>query len=407
MKILFETHICFLILICLFSACTKKEGYVISAKIQGKSVEDKKVYLYSDEKSFFYDNGNKRLFLDSTIIRNGRFELKGKVDYPRFYTLVIVKNEKDEKSPYTKMNQPLIPLFLENSDIEITAIADSIQNIKSLFGEQYVYRNIKIKGSRSHDLYMEYKNRKAFFNKKREDLLEEYHTRENGNISGGMDIILRIDKVQQDENQYVKKFIRENSADMAAVYVAEKNWSLFSKQEIDDLLSCFPKNIKETEAGKAMLQAAQEIRRTAVGAQYVDYTFFDIHDKPFALSDCVAQGKYVLLEFWASWCGPGYPDISHLKKIYELYHPEGFEIVSISMDVDKNQWLKAVNEAQTPWLQISDLQGFESEISRIYNFRGIPMSILLSPDGKIITRNMRGLWMERKLIEIYGNKFTR
>src|SRR5699024_299911 len=123
------------------------------------------------------------------------------------------------------------------------------------------------------------------------------------------------------------------------------------------------------------------------------------------LSDYVGKGKYVLLNFWASWCGPCRADIPHLQEVYNLYHPEGFEIISISMDENKDDWLEALDEEQMKWLQISNLKGFEDSVSKLYNFRGIPTDILVGPEGYIITRNMRGSWMDKKLIELYGNKF--
>lgn len=89
-----------------------------------------------------------------------------------------------------------------------------------------------------------------------------------------------------------------------------------------------------------------------------------------------------------------------------MYHPAGFEVISISMDDSKEKWLKAVDEEKMKWLQVSDLKAFTGELSKLYNFNGIPTCVLVGPDGQIVTRNMRGSWMDKKLIELYGNKFA-
>jgi hypothetical protein len=94
-----------------------------------------------------------------------------------------------------------------------------------------------------------------------------------------------------------------------------------------------------------------------------------------------------------------------LKEIYELYHPTGFEIIGISMDSNKGSWLTAVADEQMPWLQASNLEAFNGDLDKVYNFNGIPACVLVGPDGTIVDRNMRGSWMDRKLIELYGNKF--
>jgi thiol-disulfide isomerase/thioredoxin len=176
--------------------------------------------------------------------------------------------------------------------------------------------------------------------------------------------------------------------------------------DIDKATGLLSQKVKESPLGKKAIEKAMEIRKTAVGAIFADLTLQDKDGNSVRLSEHIGRdNRYVLLEFWASWCHPCRADIPHLKEIYKLYHSEGFDIISISMDNSKENWLKAVDEEQMPWLQVSDLKAFDGEISKLYNFMGIPFCVLISPDGIIVDRNMRGPFLIKKMRELYGDKF--
>ena len=151
--------------------------------------------------------------------------------------------------------------------------------------------------------------------------------------------------------------------------------SAYTVDEINALWASFSPEIRNSAAGKDLQEAVAKTVKTAVGSQYADFAFEDKDGKPVKLSDHVGKGKYVLLEFWASWCGPCRADIPHLKEVYDLYHPAGFEVISISMDDSKDKWLQAVEEEKMKWLQVSDLKAFQGELSKLYNFNGIPTCV--------------------------------
>ena len=112
------------------------------------------------------------------------------------------------------------------------------------------------------------------------------------------------------------------------------------------------------------------------------------------------NGKVILLEFWASWCGPCRQENPNLVKTYNIFNPKGFEIFAVSLDEDKESWLKAIQEDNLKWKHVSDLKGSRNEASLIYGINGIPDNFLISENGEIIGRNLRGDKLNQKLKEI-------
>ena len=367
--------------------------YKLDVTLAGK-VEGNTVYL---------KDANRKT-IDSTIIKDNKFNFRGKIDYPNLYTLVIVNG----KQPNPNF-QPVIPIFLENSKISISAHVDSLSNMANFRGNQYKYEQVTVKGSESHRVYLDYvagyepiyQNRKAAFRK----YLDYLNYPGNATVYDGIKLVDKVDEYADQRDQYIKEYIKKNPESFVSLYNATDNIHLYSVKEIDEIVSYLSPRLLKTKPGKTFTETAKRTRNAAAGAMYTDLSFKDDKGNSVKLSDYVGKGKYVLLEFWASWCVPCRADIPHIKQNYELYHPEGFEMISISMDAKKDDWLKAVEEEKMKWLQISDLNAFNGEVSKIYNFSGVPTCILINPEGKIVTRNMRGSWMDKKLIELYGDKF--
>lgn len=393
------------LLLTLIGCHTQKtpSSFSIKGDISGNA-EGKKVYLRMA--------GNGRVNLDSTIIKGGEFEFTGKADVPQLYNLVIVKND----TPPTNnrpLFQPVIPVFVQNANIDVKAVLDSIPTEDHLYyGVPYNYNSVSIKGSPSNSIYMKFLDGYVPLVQKRSDIFDEYISYLNpekgekkGPVSEGIEIVTRLDQATAARDLYVKTFVKEHAGNVVAVYIAGEKLSSFSVMGIDSLLASLSPEIMATQAGIELKKKAEEVKKTASGAQYADFSFNDNKGNPVKLSDHLGKGKYVLVEFWASWCGPCRADIPHLKEVYNLYHPAGFEVISVSMDDDKAKWLQAIEEEKMPWLQVSDLKAFKGTLSKLYNFNGIPTCVLVDPVGRIVTRNMRGSWMDKKLIELYGNKF--
>lgn len=139
--------------------------------------------------------------------------------------------------------------------------------------------------------------------------------------------------------------------------------------------------------------------RVAAGGDAADFTLASKDGKMISLSSL--RGKIVLIDFWASWCGPCRKENPNVVKVYQKYHPKGFEILAVSLDDKKEKWLEAIEKDGLPWYHVSDLKGWGSEVAGLYGVDAIPYTVLVDKEGKIIAKGLRGKGLEEKLEELF------
>jgi peroxiredoxin len=172
--------------------------------------------------------------------------------------------------------------------------------------------------------------------------------------------------------------------------------------ELDSLYKTLSPELKNTEAAKVFSSALEELKHTAVGVMAPDFTQSDVNGAPVTLSSF--RGKYVLLDFWASWCGPCREENPNVVQAYDKYKDKNFTILSVSLDKPegKNSWLAAIKSDGLAWTQVSDLKFWNNAAAQLYYVTSIPSNFLIDPTGKIIARDLRGQDLENKLAEVLG-----
>ena len=210
-----------------------------------------------------------------------------------------------------------------------------------------------------------------------------------------------LDSISNEQLKLVKRIIRENKHNqLPASYIKEAMYELGYeglKEALDPTAAYY--NNPDLEKPKQLL-ASYEKRKP--GTMFHELTMKDMEDREVKLSQWAGKGNYVLVDFWASWCGPCRQEMPNVIQNYERYHAKGFEVVGVSFDQKKDAWVAAVQQMGMRWPQMSDLKGWQCAASDIYGVRSIPASVLHDPQGKIIAIDLRGNALGAKLKEIYG-----
>ncbi|MBQ1905400.1 MAG: AhpC/TSA family protein [Bacteroidales bacterium] len=184
-----------------------------------------------------------------------------------------------------------------------------------------------------------------------------------------------------------------------------------AKDRVDELLASdapaashpFAKELqRQKELYEILARTQNESKQGFVGQKFTDLEENDPMGVSRKLSDYVGRGKWVLVDFWASWCGPCKAELPYLVSAYKEYHGKGFDIVGLSLDKELDPWLDAIEEWEMPWIHLSDLKEWESIVVETYSVYSIPDNLLIDPEGTIVARGLRGNALEDKLAEIFN-----
>ncbi len=209
----------------------------------------------------------------------------------------------------------------------------------------------------------------------------------------------KIDTLPRTERQKLEiEFVKNNPNSIVSVSMLSLYSTTWGKEKTKELFEQFSNENKNSEFGEKIIKYIELNKEPKVGDQFADFKMENQNGKFKKLSDI--KGKTVLLEFWASWCGPCRKENPNLVKTYERFNPKGFEIFAVSLDENKESWLKAIEKDNLNWEHVSDLKGRGNEASLIYGINGIPDNFLIDKNGIIIGRNLRSEKLNEKLSEI-------
>lgn len=195
-------------------------------------------------------------------------------------------------------------------------------------------------------------------------------------------------------DKLLTKFKGEKSEDVARIAYMKATLYLAVFQDEPkgtELLTALQRDFPETKWGKtaeSRLKSLKAQENMAVGKQFPDFTEKDHLGKPLALS--AYKGKVVLIDFWATWCGPCVRELPNVKKAYSKHHPGGFEIIGISLDSDRDKLTSFIEKQEMPWQEFFDGEGWKNKLAQQYGINSIPATYLLDRDGKVIAKNLRG-----------------
>ncbi len=210
----------------------------------------------------------------------------------------------------------------------------------------------------------------------------------------------RLDSLGNVQLALIKEIIRDNrDNELPAKYIKDAMYQ-FSYEELKNALDPKTAYYNHPDVAPAkMLLAGYEKRKP--GIQFHELSMKDPADKDVTLSQWVGKGNYVLVDFWASWCGPCRKEMPYVITAYEQFHPKGFEVVGVSFDQKKDAWINAIQQMGMQWPQMSDLKGWKCAASDLYGVSSIPSNVLVDPQGKIVAMDLRGEKLLNKLKEIY------
>lgn len=205
--------------------------------------------------------------------------------------------------------------------------------------------------------------------------------------------------ISERQMKALKDGITTNKDNLVPVYFIFNYMEVLGADFIDNFLKDY--KYKDDALLTNVYKMIEGEKLKAPGAAFVDFELPDMDGKMHKLSEYAGKGNYVLVDFWASWCGPCRQEMPNVKKAYDRFHGKGFEIVGVSLDNNKKSWTDAVAKMQMTWPQLSDLQAWKSSAAQLYYIKSIPATLLIGPDGKIVASNLRGEQLVQKLEEIY------
>jgi peroxiredoxin len=365
-------YCCIVLLSGLIYSCKDKSAFTISGTITNPG-SLKKIYLLAADSSAI-------TVVDSTSLgEGGKFQFKHPAQYANLYKLRAGSN--------------IFDLIAKNGD--------AINFSTNLTDSAHTY---VISGSDDSEKIKEFNKINNVYGDKIAKIVDEYRTKAQqiGRESDSLINIFRprIEKELGNQSNEILKFVNANQNSLAGFYAITALDQNKYEQQLVAYADAIKDNFKDNPAVKRFIKAMNEIKPLSVGHKAPDFTSTGLDGKPVKLSDY--KGKYVLVDFWASWCAPCRQENPNVVKQYDIYKSKGLNILGISLDVDKAKWQQAVTQDKLTWNHASDLKNFEGPTEKLYHIQAIPSNFMIDPQGNIIAKNITGGDLEEFLNKTFN-----
>ena len=353
----------------IFAACQSKSDYTIIGEVIDSSFEGQEVVLAQI-------SDNEMVTENAATITNGKFEFKGEAETPLLRFITIGEGQ----------NQVGTIVVLEPGKIKVAYDTDFL-----------------VSGTSINNNFNAFNANQKELNEKMMSLSNQHgEATADETMTDELDAEIRaeINKTVEATRALSFEFVKENIDNELGQHIFMSSAAMFETEQQKEILALADDEFKSNENVQSIIAQIEAAEKVAIGKNYIDLTMETPEGKTISLSDYAGKGKYVFIDFWAAWCGPCIKEMPNVVEAYSKYKDKGLEIVGVSLDQDKDKWIEGIEELNMTWPQMSDLKFWESEAVELYGFRGIPHTVLLDKEGKIIEKDLRGEALHQKLSEL-------
>lgn len=345
-------------------AQTKARPFTLNGQLTGPDTFISKVMIQY--------RGEQGWKMDSAVVRDGVFTLTGKIAEPTLARLMLTPQGAGAKNI-----------------VESVFLMPGTQRVRVRSNG----KDLRVFGSAAHRAYLKLKKKSAPYDKQYDALIEQYQAYGKAKEKVKQAAVeAQIDSIDEVRKQKVyRTFLIETPNTPISPYVLQEyaGWDIDPKQ-VEPIYNALAAYEKVYPSMKEMKQTIEMAKLTQVGSMAMEFVQNDTLGKPVALSSF--RGKYVLIDFWASWCGPCRAENPNVVKAFQQYQSKNFDIIGVSLDRpgQKDKWMKAIHDDKLTWTQVSDLKFWNNAVAAQYGIRAIPQNLLIDPNGFIVGKNLRG-----------------